>query len=211
MYIGDQIRFNYVAANFPVAKTKRERCLDLGCGNQIYKILAEACGYIYECFDKSPVNNEVKKCDLDNEEEIINLIKQEFYSVILCIDVLEHLKNPLMLLSYLSDLLNTHGRLIIHVPNTNQTHLLIEPKKNEDHKTSGFEPLQIEGILGKFFATGKLRITPTFKWNEAVAWDLNYILSQEFGKEKLLREGIEKLINFKHNFVPYGLLIIGNK
>jgi len=215
MYIGDRIRFRYIADVFPLApKDKEYFCLDLGCGAQFHRVIAETHGFKYTGMDKDPEYIGTLKIDLDNEKEILNLINanKSFYSVILCIDTLEHLKDPTLCLSYLPDLLSENGRLIIHVPNKNQTHVLIEPEKNEEHLRDGFTAEEIKSTLGKFFTSDKLWIMPTFLYNEAIAWDLNYILSHAFGTKKLIEIGIEKLLKFDiSTFVPYGLLILGDK
>ena len=214
MYIGDQIRYNYVAKNFPAAKSKNLYCLDIGCGNQIYRDLVRKNGYGYIGIDKNITGNDVQKVDLDNEEEIIKVVKVNYSSVVLCIDVLEHLKDPYMLFSFLPDMLNTHGRLIIHVPNKNQTHILVDPKKNSEHIQEGFTPEDLYNSLAKFFPQGRFSIIPTFNLQEAIAWDLNYIrnFSESLTREKLLFEGIEKALNFDvSKFIPYGLLAVGDR
>ncbi len=213
MYIGDRIRMRYIDKYLPYAHGREQCCLDLGCGNKIYQYIVEKHGYSYEGIDRAATDEKILRVDLDNEQMIQDFIKSNFYSAIICVDVLEHLKKPLILLSYLADMLNTHGRIILHVPNANQTHIMIDPEPNEDHKIQGFEPLQIETHFGKFFAEDKFKIIPTFNYLEAMAWDINYILRTPEGlkREKLLKEGTERLITFKENFVPYGFLVIGDR
>lgn len=217
MYLGDKIRFRYVADVFPSApKDKDYFCLDLGCGAQFHRVIAETQGFKYVGMDKSPGYRGTLKIDLNDEEDILKLVnaKKGFYSVVLCIDVLEHLKNPFLCLTYLPDLLSEDGRLIVHVPNKNQTHILVEPEKNLNHTRDGFSKDEIKNCLGKFFAPDKFYIMPTFLYNEAIAWDLNHIFSY---KEYLIREAlfeaaISRILHFDiDKFIPYGMLIIGDK
>lgn len=213
MYIGDRIRFRYVADVFPLApKDKDYFCLDLGCGAQLHKVIAETHGFKYVGMDKNPEYKEIFEIDLDDEEEIVKLItaNKGFYSVVLCVDVLEHLKNPFLCLSYLPDLLSEDGRLIIHIPNKNQTHILVEPEKNLNHTRDGFSKDEIINCLGKFFAPDKLCVMPTFLYNEAIAWDLNYIFLHK--EIRLFEKAIDRLLTFDSDkFVPYGMLIIGDR
>ena len=194
----------YVEKNMPFATSPNRFCLDVGCGDRIYWDTILAHKYHYQGIDLLPIENSVMQIDLDKSVDR-EKIKSK-YSLILCVDVLEHLEHPSDVLSYLITLIEDQGKLIIHVPNRNQTHVMIEPEKNAGHIVEGFNPWDIKEFFEKNLKNSKIEYT--FDWSEAIAWDLDYILRNNID----LNEPMRKLLNFDtEKFIPYGILAVGDK
>jgi len=203
MYIGDEIRMRYVKKYIPqVNPADKAICLDVGCGDKLYKDVVVDAGYKWYGIDINPFDSEVLRLDVEQ----IN-IGTNFYDLILCIDVLEHLHNPQLSIFNLSCLLKTGGTLIIHTPNSNQTHILVVPKKNEEHVRDGFQSKELYDLLAKDFID--IKIIPTFAWNEALAWDLAYTI--QYAPQNIINL-INTLSNFNaENFRNYGWLVKARK
>ncbi len=203
MYIGDKIRMKYVENNIPFASGSGQTCLDVGCGDMLYKKAIEIKNYKWRGIDKEKCNEEVEEFDLDTAQ-VFSYV--ENFELIICIDVLEHLKNPFIVLDKLCLMLKQNGRLIVHVPNRNQTHIMIEPEKNAGHIVEGFNPWDIKDSFEKKLRNVKIEYT--FNWNESIAWDLDYIFRNNIDINIPLR----RLLYFDiAEFIPYGILAIGDK
>lgn len=88
---------------------KNKKILDYGCGlgNNIYNIKS-AVGF--------DVDNFAIEFAKTKGVKIIDKPKEDYYDIILCSHVLEHVKYPVDLLNKLSTYLNTNGILIIVIP-----------------------------------------------------------------------------------------------
>lgn len=166
MYIGDYVRYKYVDKNLPDSKGHGE-FLDAGCGQGIYKQIAEKKGYEWYGLDK-------KHNGLDNIKigDITALpYETEQFEAVICIDVLEHVENDLEAVREMWRVLRKGGTLIIHVPNKNQKHILLEPKINPDHVREGYTFEELGKLFAKTFPRSTV-IKPTFNIIEGLAWDL---------------------------------------
>ena len=197
IWIGDAVRMRYIIANMPHG---HGACLDAGCGvNCLYKEIVEKKGYEWTGVDL-----------LTSEHGTIQDVnatmwKDGYFQILLCVDVLEHIKDYWKALLELRRILCKHGVLVLHVPNPAQTHLLVEPEKQSDHVWEGFRPRQLSEILTKL-DFNNVKMISTFNWNEAFVWDFMY------AKARGLPIDIDKLINFNiESFVPYGILSIWRK
>ncbi len=102
-----------------------ERVLELGCSfGYLSKFLQEelACNVVGVDLDQEALEHATSFCskvivaDLD-KDDWLNEIKGLTFDVILCADVLEHLKSPITVLSALKPFLHSESRLLASVPN----------------------------------------------------------------------------------------------
>lgn len=136
--IGERIE---IASRYvPIAK----RMLDVGCGDGvIYFFLKNKVQEIYGIDNNKKDLLKAKKnrlrtkvCYLDTEKFPFN---NNYFNVVTCLDVIEHIKNPNFLLSEIYRVLEKEGILILSTPNIRfSDHLLklilkgIFPKTSED-------------------------------------------------------------------------------
>lgn len=103
-----------------LTKNYSGRYLDLGVGQGrlTAKLIAQGHSDIYAC-DKHPeyfILNKIKciRCDLNHEALPY---EGDFFDVVVCTDVIEHLENPRGLLRQIQRVLKTKGKLILSTPN----------------------------------------------------------------------------------------------
>lgn len=163
-YIGDLIRFNYVKKYLP--QRDGDKLLDVGAGMCEYKELCESKGYKYHAIDMDE-RSPAQKGDICNIPFPSNT-----FDVLLCIDVLEHVKDDKKAAKELYRVLKEDGLLILHVPLKGQKHILIpKPDEQHDHEREGYDPLELYQLFGEF---EKSTYYITFDEMESVAWDLNF-------------------------------------
>lgn len=142
--------------------------LDAGAGNMKYKEYCSHLKYISQDFgeyDDSPKNvgfqtNEIwksKECDIVSD--IINIpMKNESCDAILCSEVFEHIKNPVLALNEFCRLLKIDGILILTAPFCSLTHMAPYYYANgfskywfiENLRDAGFEILEYK-TYGNWF------------------------------------------------------------
>ncbi len=112
----------------------KERVLELGCSNgKLTQYLKQSldCDVVGVEIDvqagkeASPYCSQLIIADLDNREWIHELTQQQF-DVILCADVLEHLKAPVRVLADLKPYLKSEGRLLASIPNVAHASIRLE-------------------------------------------------------------------------------------
>jgi ubiquinone/menaquinone biosynthesis C-methylase UbiE len=178
IYIGDLIRWRAVKkALESLPKKKGGVCLDVGCGARLYKELVESCGYAYDGMDIKPLPG-VTEGDAHNLP-----YPDKSFDLVLCIDVLEHTQMPEKVLSEIKRVTNEFGFIIIHVPNSESTHILVEPEEQADHKRKGFCQEEMK-VMTPY-------LTKTFKLTECIAWELIYIINHHLNLD------LNKLLDFK--------------
>jgi len=98
------------------------RCLDIGCGDGIFSSLIKAnYQYIYgiDCSNTSAIqakSNGISVILADIDEGFMPFTEDTF-DLISCLDVIEHVFDPVKLLNEIHRVLLTHGTLIITTPN----------------------------------------------------------------------------------------------
>lgn len=96
--------------------------LDMGCGSGGLAPLLTAKGCKVDGMDIAPIIDDENRSSYQNFElgdiEKINFGEKKFtYDVVVFSDVLEHIRNPEMILSGVSSLLNNNGKVLISLPN----------------------------------------------------------------------------------------------
>lgn len=111
-----------------------QRILELGCSSgQLSKFLKQAlnCDVVGVDIDANTLQQATPFCvqtivaDLDSDTWLAEIAGQQF-DVILCADVLEHLKNPVAMLSNLKAFLQVESMLLASVPNVAHASIRLE-------------------------------------------------------------------------------------
>lgn len=107
-----------------------KRILDVGCGTG--KLLSRLQSEGKECYGIEPSKeaSEIAKINLGNTDKIINKsiedaineIPNDYFDVILFLDVLEHLIDPLNIIKQIKTKLNHDGVIISSIPNIRYFH-----------------------------------------------------------------------------------------
>lgn len=112
----------------------QQRILELGCSSgYLSKFLTEelACHVVGVDIDGAAAQQAEAFCeqvivaDLDSDAWLKEIAGQQF-DVVLCADVLEHLKNPAALLASLKPFLHTDSRLLASIPNVAHASIRLE-------------------------------------------------------------------------------------
>lgn len=194
-YIGDLIRWSYIKKYLP--KKEGGLLLDMGAGQGEFKDLVESKGYKWVGIDIVP-NGEVQGGD------ILNIpFEDNTFDTVLCVDVLEHIKEHHKAMNELYRVLKSDGLLLLHVPNKSQKHILVEPVEQDDHERRGYDPVELHTM---FFDFSRYNTYATFDIVESIAWDLNYGITHKTPLNLL------RLIDLQDgDWIHYGWLICGKK
>ncbi|CAH9014889.1 class I SAM-dependent methyltransferase [Candidatus Nitrosacidococcus sp. I8] len=116
-------------ANNSLAKIARlikpnSQILDLGTGPGVLgKYLAQDLKCTVDGVEKDEVQAKIaapfyrQLCQTDLEQANLSALFQEKYDYIICADVLEHLRNPELIVSQFADLLASNGKILLSIPN----------------------------------------------------------------------------------------------
>lgn len=195
VYVGDWIRFSYIRRF--LKKVDGGTLLDVGAGQMEYKELCESKGYTYSGIDIDPKSPAQRG-------DILNIpFGDEQFDVVLCVDVMEHIKDHNKAIRELMRVLKTDGILILHVPNKYQRHILFDKpdEDNHDHAREGYDPIELNTL---FYEFKKVTHYPTFDKLESVAWDLSYVARN---KKQVNPWNILK----NDTWTNYGWLVIAKK
>tara|TARA_Y100000590_G_scaffold264800_3_gene297623 strand:- start:332 stop:1138 length:807 start_codon:yes stop_codon:yes gene_type:complete len=119
---------NFISSCAKKYDLKNKKLLDVGAGHQPYKAYFKNC--IYESCDNEEVISDIKY-DIANAKHTFNADinkniprEDEYYDLVLCSEVLEHVYNPLNVISEISRILKKDGILILTVPQSSGEHML---------------------------------------------------------------------------------------
>jgi SAM-dependent methyltransferase len=119
-FVGKQFLVRRILQRLPLNKRRQDRILDIGCGTGIMLKLLEKFGVSYgaECspdairFLRHRGLNLIVRSDVDQSVPF----KDNTFSAITCLDVLEHLDNDLKLLKEMGRVCKPGGHVILTVP-----------------------------------------------------------------------------------------------
>jgi len=210
LYIGDRIRLGYVARFLPFTKIyPKPECLDAGAGQCIYQDIVKERGYIYHGIDINP--NTPPPAIVGDITDI--KFPDEYFDVVLCIDVLEEVKDEFDAVLEIFRVLKSGGLALIHVPNKNQKHLLLTEEQLEDnpaHIRKGYAIKELFELVNQAgFAKTNILIHQTFTGFDALAWDLNWRYSHNLGID--LFEIAEIELTHGADFEHYGFMCVAYK
>jgi len=150
-YIGLRLRARKIISNFP---KEAETMLDAGCGSGIYS------------FTFSNKTKEINAIDINQKKidyakrinlwrnikfdkmDICNLkFPDDKFDVIICSEVLEHIKNDEKAFSEIARVLSKNGILLLTVPANSKKNRLVYKKYG--HKKAGYEKEDIEKLCKK--------------------------------------------------------------
>jgi SAM-dependent methyltransferase len=157
---GDRIRLKYLSQHLPKGKGK---LLDTGSGRNIYKNLVEEKGYTWYGIDIAPIFPAIYG-------DITNIpFPDNYFDKAVSIDVIEEVENDELAIKELHRVLKPNGMLILHTPNSAQSHILAEFPDNPYHVRRGYKKDELKKLLSIFT---KVVIRPTFTITEAIFWEL---------------------------------------
>jgi 2-polyprenyl-3-methyl-5-hydroxy-6-metoxy-1,4-benzoquinol methylase len=115
-----------------IPKNENNKVLEIGAGScdtliaiKKLKLAMEVVGIeLMELIDSQQHNSEIDKLIIGNIENIELDLPEEYFDVIICGDVLEHLIDPWNTLKKLYKHLKPDGIIIISVPNIREYHIL---------------------------------------------------------------------------------------
>jgi SAM-dependent methyltransferase len=181
--VGVQVRIFHALRQLP---PDVESLVDLGCGS----------GMLLGAIHRRQPTSALTGIEIDEESaslattihpyakivttDIVHGEVQATFSCCVCIDVLEHISDtelPIFVAS-LSRLIDSGGKLVLHVPASRQRRFFkrFSSWEHHDHEREGFAPDELRKL---FVNAGfdDVQITPTFGPIAALAWELNMIIS----------------------------------
>lgn len=228
--IGFQIRSMYfkqiLASNFLNKNLKK--ILDAGCGIGTYTFLlgktypqAKVTGGDIAKYKLKSCQAMAKELGLKNVEfDYLDITKtnnkENYYDLVVNIDVLEHVANYELVLKNFFKILHRNGYLYIHVPQPNQKRILSSFKTwhHEDHVREGIAKTDLENSLRKL----GFRIIiskDTFGFFGKLAWELNHLtLSKSFFVAGLIYPLLNILANldlWQNNKNGLGIAVLARK
>ena len=189
--IGFQIRsiyFKKILADNLLNKNLK-RILDSGCGIGAYTFLlgktfpkAMITGGDIDKYKLKSCQTMAKELGLKNVEfDYLNITKinnkENYYDLVVNIDVLEHIGNYELALRNFFRVLHRNGYLYIHVPQPNQKRIFNSFKKwhHEDHIREGITRKDLENLLEKL-GFKIIVAQETFGLFGKFAWEINHLL-----------------------------------
>jgi SAM-dependent methyltransferase len=130
------------------------KCIDIGCGDMPYRKLIEDRAEQYDSLD---MERRVPDVKFIGSVQDMNMIENSTYDSALCLEVLEHVRDPFKAVSEINRIMKPGGILVCSVPHLSRLHE--EPndyfrytKYGLTHlfESSGFEMISIEPRGGLF-------------------------------------------------------------
>ncbi|MFA5089625.1 MAG: class I SAM-dependent methyltransferase [Candidatus Omnitrophota bacterium] len=201
-----------------------DRILDAGCGNgNISEYFKDKELLIAVDKDEDNIkdiqgrlsgftNLQVIKCDIE-KDQFVSLVKERQIDTILCINTLEHIKDDVMVIRNLYDILEPDGSLIILVP------VLRFLYSSLDKSLGHFRRYSKEEIIQKLTASNfHIQYTAYFNFFGIFGWFLHSKLlrkSRFSGSALNLFDSLVKYFVLFERFlrIPFGLslLVVGRK
>jgi 2-polyprenyl-3-methyl-5-hydroxy-6-metoxy-1,4-benzoquinol methylase len=196
MHVGERIRFLHFVKLIKQKINSPMEILDAGAGNGNYafylsKLFPEA-KIVGRDISREKVKNASELAHflrLENisfhQESLTNVKEKGKYDVVICIDVLEHIKNDSLVLRNIGNSLKAEGRFILHVPKDRRL------ARRHFRRFKGFsvedhvrEEYRIEEILHKIKkASLKVEsLSHTQGWFGSLAWEIDQLLIMYFSK-----------------------------
>jgi 2-polyprenyl-3-methyl-5-hydroxy-6-metoxy-1,4-benzoquinol methylase len=136
-------------------------------------------------------NIEFSTCSIDNFQV------RNAYDLIVCVDILEHIKNDLDTIKALYNLADSNGILVLHVPSLYRRYPIWSKKINFDvptHVRPGYEPHEIEAKV-KETGFSILKMGLTYGFWETMANNLSYMITRANMENKVLYSLFFPLLN----------------
>lgn len=190
MHVGERLRFLHAIKLINQKIQSLSEILDAGSGNGNYafylrKIFPQTKITAIDISEEKIANvlNIAHLLNLKNilfsQKTLINLKEKEKYDLVVCVDVLEHIKNDNLAIKNISESLKPGGTLILHVPKDRKLvfrHFFRFKRFNIDDHVR--EEYRMEEIVNKIKLSG-LKIenfTYTLEWFGSLAWEIDQLL-----------------------------------
>jgi SAM-dependent methyltransferase len=97
------------------------KCIDIGCGDMVYKELVLQLKHVthYDGFDKDQRTEDIT---FVGDVHHMDAIQDASYDSAICLEVLEHVQNPLQVLSEIARIMKKGGKLVVSVPHLSRLH-----------------------------------------------------------------------------------------
>lgn len=160
------------------------KCIDAGAGDGKYKRLVVSKGYEYTGIDINPAGPDVIYGDIANIP-----FPNEYFDKAISIDVIEEVEDDLKAVKELYRVLKPMGTLLLHTPNSGQTHILAEFPENPHHVRKGYTNNELDKLLSKSNFK-EIEVHPTFNILENVCWEIINLMNKECKIE------VQRLLDF---------------
>ncbi len=228
--IGFQIRsayFKKILASHLLNKNLK-KILDAGSGIGAYTFLlgqtypqAKVTGGDIDKYKLKSCQTMTKELGLKNIEfDYLDITKinnkENYYDLVVNIDVLEHIDNYELVLENFFNMLQKNGYLYVHVPQPNQKRIFNSLKKwhHEDHMREGISKKELETSLGKL-GFRIIESRETFGFFGKLSWELNHLaLSKSFFIAGLLYPLLNIVANldlWQNNKNGLGIAVLAKK
>ena len=184
----------------PIVKSKILKILDYGCGVGTLDFYLANMGHSVVGVDISPkaisiCKKSAKAIGVSNNTEfkMVNSISGKF-DLIICSEVLEHLKNDYLTVHKLSKLLNRKGRIIVSVPSTNAPLFKIKLTKHFDIKVGHLRRYSIDS-LRDLIKRNNFKILNVYK-TEGILRNSLYVFSSLNWIVKFLKGPLSDFVTF---------------
>lgn len=193
---------------------KCEKLLDIGCGEGFIKGFLR--GKVKKVFglDKSIKSLSIArgkgiitKC-VDLNKQIIPY-EDNYFDIVICLDVIEHIIDPLKFLKDIHRVLKTDGKFIISAPNIRFSNHLFQIILKGHFPTTSMDKLAYDGGHIHYFTIGDLK-NLLYKTNYSVLKEVGIINKKERGVKGKIGEKILGK-KFMREFRSGGILIVARK
>lgn len=208
--------------------TTRSKILDAGAGEQKYKKYCHHLNYTAQDFaqyDGVGDNTGLQtgawdQSKLDLVSDIVNIpVKNNSFDAVMCIEVLEHLPEPIKAIAEFARILKVGGKLILSAPFASLTHFA------PYHFYSGYNIYFYKNFLTEYgFEIKEISYNGNyFSYLAQMIRGLNHVVPEYCGKKisllkkavlyltLLILNGFNKNKNSSHELISYGLQIYAEK